>query len=114
MQRESGNYQFDFLKPSHMNFKFFTQLVEQYRTIIQTPPEVREEVDKLSADVFSVCRLDFYRSLPPPPPLRSFSLSRVACAYGVPLIRLAFLLAPSFRRSSWLTIRPGGTCTRRR
>ena len=37
-----------------MNFKFFTQLVEQYRTIIQVPAEVRAEVEQLADDVFTV------------------------------------------------------------
>jgi splicing factor 3A subunit 1 len=33
MQREARNYQFDFLKPTHMMFNYFTKLTEQYRKV---------------------------------------------------------------------------------
>ncbi|MCP9262087.1 splicing factor 3a, subunit 1 (SF3A1) [Dirofilaria immitis] len=35
MNRESRNYQFDFLKPQHSNFSYFTKLVEQYTKILE-------------------------------------------------------------------------------
>jgi splicing factor 3A subunit 1 len=33
MNREVRNYQFDFLKPQHSNFPYFTKLVEQYTKV---------------------------------------------------------------------------------
>ncbi len=33
MTREQRNYQFDFLKPQHSNFPYFTKLVEQYTKV---------------------------------------------------------------------------------
>ena len=33
MNREARNYQFDFLKPQHSNFPYFTKLVEQYTKV---------------------------------------------------------------------------------
>jgi splicing factor 3A subunit 1 len=41
MQKEGMNYHFDFLKPQHSLFHYFTKLVEQYtkvRAIIGTGP----------------------------------------------------------------------------
>ncbi|EFO84458.1 CRE-PRP-21 protein [Caenorhabditis remanei] len=34
MTREARNYQFDFLKPAHCNFTYFTKLVEQYQKVL--------------------------------------------------------------------------------
>jgi hypothetical protein len=33
MQRESRNYLFDFLRPHHILFGYFTKLVEQYTKV---------------------------------------------------------------------------------
>ena len=33
MVRENRNHQFDFLKPQHSNFPYFTKLVEQYTKV---------------------------------------------------------------------------------
>lgn len=33
MTREARNSQFDFLKPAHSNFSYFTKLVEQYTKV---------------------------------------------------------------------------------
>lgn len=33
MNREVRNYQFDFLKPQHSNFSYFSKLVEQYTKV---------------------------------------------------------------------------------
>lgn len=33
MNREVRNFQFDFLKPQHSNFPYFTKLVEQYTKV---------------------------------------------------------------------------------
>ncbi|KAI1701779.1 pre-mRNA splicing factor PRP21 like protein domain-containing protein [Ditylenchus destructor] len=57
MNREVRNYQFDFLKPQHSNFQYFTKLVEQYTKVIIPAKNVVEEIrensthQKLMADV---------------------------------------------------------------
>ncbi|KAK3104304.1 SF3a splicing factor complex subunit, partial [Teratosphaeriaceae sp. CCFEE 6253] len=33
-QREAGNYQFDFLRPQHSLYQFFTRLVDQYTALL--------------------------------------------------------------------------------
>ncbi|KAL1995508.1 hypothetical protein VTN49DRAFT_1695 [Thermomyces lanuginosus] len=35
-QREAGNYQFDFLRPQHSLYQFFTRLVDQYRILLSS------------------------------------------------------------------------------
>lgn len=46
--RESGNYQFDFLKPSHSLFGYFNRLVEQYTKVLMAPQETLAELDRTS------------------------------------------------------------------
>ncbi|KAJ8101204.1 Pre-mRNA splicing factor PRP21 like protein-domain-containing protein [Lipomyces tetrasporus] len=36
-QREERNYQFDFLRPNHSFYQYFTKLVEQYRKVLNPP-----------------------------------------------------------------------------
>lgn len=36
MNREQRNYQFDFLRPQHSLFNYFTKLVEQYTKVCRT------------------------------------------------------------------------------
>ena len=48
-QRESGNYQFDFLRPQHSLYQFFSRLVDQYTEILNAPrgnPEDSEDRKK--------------------------------------------------------------------
>ncbi len=45
-QREQRNPQFDFLKPTHMLFSYFTAYVDAYAKIIQPPSEVVESVKR--------------------------------------------------------------------
>ena len=33
MQREAKNFQFDFLRPQHSLFQYFTKLVDQYKKV---------------------------------------------------------------------------------
>ncbi|WAR56229.1 hypothetical protein PtB15_7B74 [Puccinia triticina] len=47
-QRESRNYQFDFLRPSHSLFAFFNRLVEQYTSILIPQPEMISRLEKLA------------------------------------------------------------------
>lgn len=46
MQREARNYQFDFLKPQHSNFGYFSKLVEQYTKILIPPKDIVERLRK--------------------------------------------------------------------
>ena len=48
MNKEIRNFQFDFLKPQHSNFPYFTKLVEQYTRVILPPPDVDVELSKSS------------------------------------------------------------------
>lgn len=47
-QRESRNYQFDFLRPNHSLFPYFTKLVEQYTKVL-IPPKTLKEVLQVNA-----------------------------------------------------------------
>ncbi|XGW11161.1 hypothetical protein V3C99_012566 [Haemonchus contortus] len=44
MTREARNFQFDFLKPQHSNFAYFTKLVEQYTKVIIPPNTILEDL----------------------------------------------------------------------
>lgn len=48
MQRESRNYQFDFLKPQHSLFDYFTKLIEQYTKIFLPSPA---DLDAMRRDI---------------------------------------------------------------
>ncbi|XP_050389734.1 splicing factor 3A subunit 1 [Patella vulgata] len=48
MQREQRNYLFDFLRPQHSLFNYFTKLVEQYTKILIPPKNLREKLAKES------------------------------------------------------------------
>jgi splicing factor 3A subunit 1 len=43
-QRESRNYQFDFLRPSHSLFPYFTELVKQYTKVFSPPKDLQEKL----------------------------------------------------------------------
>ncbi|KAI7905215.1 Pre-mRNA splicing factor PRP21 like protein-domain-containing protein [Cokeromyces recurvatus] len=45
-QRESRNYQFDFLRPSHSLFPYFTELVKQYTKVFLPPKDLQEKLKK--------------------------------------------------------------------
>ncbi|KAF3912718.1 hypothetical protein ABW21_db0208455 [Orbilia brochopaga] len=45
-QREARNYQFDFLRPNHSFYQYFTRLVDQY-TLIVNPPDKDALMEKL-------------------------------------------------------------------
>jgi len=40
MQKEQRNYQFDFLRPTHSLFQYFTKLLEQYTKVLIPPKEL--------------------------------------------------------------------------
>ncbi|EPS36799.1 hypothetical protein H072_9665 [Dactylellina haptotyla CBS 200.50] len=45
-QREARNYQFDFLRPNHSFYQYFTRLVDQY-TLILSPTDKDERMEQL-------------------------------------------------------------------
>lgn len=47
MTREQRNYQFDFLRPQHSLFQYFTKLLEQYTKVLIPPKDI---VKRLSAE----------------------------------------------------------------
>lgn len=44
--KESRNYQFDFLKPTHSLFPVFNQLIEQYTKVLLPSPSKLEELKR--------------------------------------------------------------------
>ncbi|XP_065187262.1 splicing factor 3A subunit 1-like [Sycon ciliatum] len=48
--KEQFNYQFDFLRPQHSLFHYFTKLVEQYTKVLLAPKEVTTSLQKEAAD----------------------------------------------------------------
>jgi splicing factor 3A subunit 1 len=50
-QREARNYQFDFLRPQHSLYQFFSRLVDQYTLLLQTGPEGQKAEQKRIRDL---------------------------------------------------------------
>lgn len=50
MNREQRNYQFDFLRPQHSLFQYFTKLLEQYTKILIPPKDLMERLGIESAN----------------------------------------------------------------
>lgn len=46
MNREQRNYQFDFLRPQHSLFQYFTKLLEQYTKVLIPPKELMSKLEK--------------------------------------------------------------------
>lgn len=46
-QRETRNFQFDFLRPQHSLYQFFTRLVDQYRELLQVDGAESAQAEKL-------------------------------------------------------------------
>src|SRR5204863_7251322 len=49
-QRETRNYQFDFLRPQHSLYQFFTRLVDQYTELLQVdgPESAKWQMKRLA------------------------------------------------------------------
>lgn len=45
MNREQRNYQFDFLRPQHSLFQYFTKLLEQYTKILIPPKDLMSKLN---------------------------------------------------------------------
>lgn len=56
IQREQGNYQFDFLRPQHSLFHYFSSLVDQYTKIFYLKKEVKEQLGKDNAEPFNILK----------------------------------------------------------
>jgi len=61
MNKESRNPLFDFLKPQHSHFQFFTRLVEQYSKILLPPKDLVSKLKKDLDNPFSVINEVYYR-----------------------------------------------------
>lgn len=44
MTREQRNYQFDFLRPQHSLFQYFTKLLEQYTKVLIPPKDIAKRL----------------------------------------------------------------------
>ncbi|KAK9365908.1 Pre-mRNA splicing factor PRP21 like protein-domain-containing protein [Lipomyces kononenkoae] len=53
-QREERNYQFDFLRPNHSFYPFFTKLVEQYKKVLNPPSSISDRLRKNLKNKFNV------------------------------------------------------------
>ncbi|KAG0263115.1 SF3a splicing factor complex subunit [Actinomortierella ambigua] len=53
-QRESRNFQFDFLKPNHSLFTFFSTLVDQYTKVLVPSNTMMEQVEMRAKDKYAV------------------------------------------------------------
>ncbi|MEQ2161874.1 hypothetical protein GOODEAATRI_014107 [Goodea atripinnis] len=80
MQKEQRNYQFDFLRPQHSLFNYFTKLVEQYTKILIPPKGLliklkkeavnpKEVMDQGSDDEEEGMKVPLPPDNPMPPPL---------------------------------------------
>lgn len=49
--RESGNFQFDFLRPNHSFFQFFRSLVDQYKILLEEEQTVEARIADLQENV---------------------------------------------------------------
>ncbi|CAL9215002.1 unnamed protein product [Arabidopsis halleri] len=67
MSREMNNTQFQFMKPTHSMFTFFTSLVDAYSEVLMPPRDLKEKLRKSVADLTTVLerclnRLEWDRS----------------------------------------------------
>lgn len=49
--RESGNFQFDFLRPNHSFFQFFRSLVDQYKILLEEEQSVEARIEELQQNI---------------------------------------------------------------
>ncbi|NXX51163.1 SF3A1 factor, partial [Tricholaema leucomelas] len=61
MQKEQRNYQFDFLRPQHSLFNYFTKLVEQYTKILIPPKGLLLKLKKEAENPKEVLDQVYYR-----------------------------------------------------
>ena len=61
MNKEQRNPMFDFLKPQHSHFSYFTRLVDQYTKILLPPKDIVEKMQKEIENPFSILKDVAYR-----------------------------------------------------
>lgn len=61
MNREQRNYQFDFLRPQHGLFNYFTQLIEQYTKILMPTKNMINTLNKESENTKAILEKVRYR-----------------------------------------------------
>jgi splicing factor 3A subunit 1 len=49
-ERESRNYQFDFLRPNHSMYPYFQQMVTEYHLVLLPPKDMLEQIRRLADD----------------------------------------------------------------
>lgn len=59
-QRESRNYQFDFLRPNHSLFPFFTKLVDHYTKVFAPSKAIKDTLYTNASDKSKVCSQFFF------------------------------------------------------
>lgn len=58
MTREVRNPQFDFLKPQHALFNYFTKLVEQYTKVMIPPKDIISKLNEELMNPKEVCKIE--------------------------------------------------------
>jgi splicing factor 3A subunit 1 len=49
-ERESRNYQFDFLRPNHSLYHYFQQMVSEYNRVLLPPKNTLDQIRKMAED----------------------------------------------------------------
>ncbi|KAL1132268.1 hypothetical protein AAG570_010225, partial [Ranatra chinensis] len=62
MNREQRNYQFDFLRPQHSLFQYFTKLLEQYTKVLIPPKDLMNRLKEEASNPSGVLELVRYRA----------------------------------------------------
>lgn len=62
MAREQRNFQFDFLRPQHSLFQYFTKLLEQYTKVLMPPKDLMKWLKEESYDKQKILDDVKYRS----------------------------------------------------
>ena len=50
LSREGRNPQFEFIKPDHHLYEYFSALIDSYKKVLLLPPEVKEKLQRLATD----------------------------------------------------------------
>ena len=51
MNKEQRNYQFDFLRPQHSLFQYFTKLLEQYTKVLIPPKDLLKKLGEETINI---------------------------------------------------------------
>ncbi|CAG0922209.1 unnamed protein product [Notodromas monacha] len=62
MNREQRNFQFDFLRPQHSLFQYFTKLLEQYTKVLIPPKDLKERLNRDGVESKQVLKDSAYRA----------------------------------------------------